>query len=87
MQSISSSVGTCAFATDADAPLHEDTLEERASSSPALVDAIGEMEAFVSCAGLVSLPFNARTPFAELPSTAAFLGAIVAQETIKMITK
>lgn len=35
----------------------------------------------------ISLPFSARTPSAELPNTAAFLGGMVAQETIKMITK
>ena len=30
---------------------------------------------------------SARTPTAELPNTAAFLGGLVAQETIKMITR
>lgn len=29
----------------------------------------------------------ARAPFSELPNTAAFLGGMVAQEVIKMITK
>jgi amyloid beta precursor protein binding protein 1 len=30
---------------------------------------------------------SARAPFSELPNTAAFLGGMVAQEVIKMITK
>lgn len=30
--------------------------------------------------------YSARAPTAELPNTAAFLGGMVAQETIKMIT-
>lgn len=31
--------------------------------------------------------YSARAPTAELPNTAAFLGGMVAQEAIKMITK
>ena len=30
---------------------------------------------------------RARTPTADLPNTAAFLGGMIAQEAIKMITK
>ena len=33
------------------------------------------------------LGISVRAPSAELPNTAAFLGGMVAQETIKMITK
>lgn len=30
---------------------------------------------------------SARTPTADVPNTAAFMGGVIAQETIKMITK
>jgi hypothetical protein len=30
---------------------------------------------------------SSRAPFSELPNTAAFLGGMVAQEVIKMVTK
>lgn len=36
---------------------------------------------------LVYPVFSVRAPFADLPNTAAFLGGLVAQEVIKMITK
>ena len=32
------------------------------------------------------IPYRFRAPNADLPNTAAFLGGLVAQETIKMIT-
>jgi hypothetical protein len=42
----------------------------------------------VSHCTLPSIFFSrVRAPSAELPNTAAFLGGMVAQETIKMITK
>jgi amyloid beta precursor protein binding protein 1 len=36
---------------------------------------------------LTVLPRSARAPTAELPNMAAFLGGLVAQEAIKMVTK
>jgi len=36
---------------------------------------------------LFSIYTSARSPTADLPNTAAFLGGLVAQEMIKMITK
>lgn len=36
---------------------------------------------------LSSLSTSARAPTADLPTTAAFLGGLVAQEAIKLVTK
>jgi amyloid beta precursor protein binding protein 1 len=36
---------------------------------------------------LTTLSFSVRAPTAELPNVAAFVGGLVAQETIKLITK
>lgn len=52
-------------------------------------NAIGEayVEVFLFYEQVLTLLCSARSPTADVPNTAALLGGIVAQETIKMITK
>ncbi|TRM57388.1 hypothetical protein BD626DRAFT_515098 [Schizophyllum amplum] len=68
------------LAKEADAKVTEEALTEEAKALLPLGTTLPE--AFEAAAGEV-----ARSPTADLPNTAAFLGGIVAQEVIKMITK
>ena len=54
-----------------------------------IADAVGEMYVFWICLRATGADddYSVRAPTADLPNVAAFLGGIVAQEAIKMITK